>query len=148
MTSFWDSAAREDICRRVEQLTPDAAAQWGKFTAPKMLAHLNDAMRMASGDLAVAPKNTPLRFWPLKQLVIYVLPFPKGAPTAPELLARCDASDLKAEQAAFRGLADRVAAKSADEAWPPHPAFGMLTHNAWGVLAWRHADHHLRQFGV
>ena len=92
MTSFWDSDAREDICRRVERLTPDAAAQWGKFTAPKMLAHLNDAMRMASGELAVAPRNTPLRFWPLKQLVIYVLPFPKGAPTAPELLARGDAA--------------------------------------------------------
>src|SRR5690242_8012845 len=99
MTSFWDSGAREDICRRVEQLTPAATAQWGKFTATKMLAHLNDALRMASGELPVAPKNMPLRYWPIKQLVIYVLPFPKGAPTAPELLARGDAVDLTSEQA-------------------------------------------------
>ena len=148
MPSFWEADAREDICRRVERLTPDAAAQWGKFTPSKMLAHLNDALRMASGDLPVAPRNTPLRFWPIKQLVIYVLPFPKSVPTAPELLARCDVAELKIEQSAFRGLANRVAAKSAGEAWPSHPAFGTLTHNAWGVLAWRHADHHLRQFGV
>ena len=29
-----------------------------------------------------------------------------------------------------------------------HPAFGKLSPRAWGVLAWRHTDHHLRQFGV
>ena len=148
MPSFWDSDAREDICRRVERLTPDRTAQWGKFTAAKMLAHLNDALRMTSGELPVAPRNTPLRFWPIKQLVIYVLPFPKGVPTAPELLARGDAAELRTEQTAFRGLASRVAAKPPGESWPAHPAFGALSHNAWGVLAWRHADHHLRQFGL
>jgi hypothetical protein len=148
MPSFWDSDARDDICRRVERLTPEARAEWGKFTAAKMLAHLNDAMRMTSGELSVAPRNTPLRFWPVKQLVIYVLPFPKGVPTAPELLARCEAAELATELAAFRTLATRVAAKRADESWPAHPAFGALTHKAWGVLAWRHADHHLRQFGL
>ena len=35
--------------------------------------------------------------------------------------------------------ADRVA---------PHSVFGRLTHNEWGVLAAKHIDHHLRQFGV
>jgi hypothetical protein len=148
MPTFWDSAARDALCRRVEQLTPDARAQWGKFTASKMVAHLNDALRMATGDLPVAPKNLPLRFWPIKQLVIYVLPFPKSAPTAPELLARGEAAELHTEQAAFRGLASHVAAKAADETWPPHPAFGDLSHKAWGVLIWRHTDHHLRQFGL
>jgi hypothetical protein len=113
-----------------------------------MLAHLNDSLRMASGDLAVAPKNLPLRYFPIKQLVIHVLPFPKGAPTAPELLSRCDAADLKTEQSAFRALAARVASKSASESWPSHPAFGTMTHKDWGVLTWRHVNHHLRQFGV
>src|SRR5262245_61675638 len=148
MPTFWDPAARDDLCRRVERLTPDARAQWGKFTAARMLAHLNDAMRMTCGELPVAPKNLPLRFWPLKQLVIYVLPFPKSAPTAPELLVRGHAAELQTEQAAFRGLANRVAAKPADDAWPPHPAFGKLSHQARGVLVWRHTDHHLRQFGM
>jgi len=148
MPTFWDAAARDDLCRRVERLTPDATARWGKFSAPKMLAHLNDAMRMTSGDLPVAPKNLPLRYWPIKQLVIYVLPFPKGAPTAPELLARGEAAELTIEQAAFRALATRVASKPATDTWPDHPAFGTLSHKAWGVLAWRHADHHLRQFGL
>ena len=87
--SFWDAETRDDICRRVERLTPTSKAQWGKFNVTEMLAHLNDAMRMAIGELPVAPKNLPIRYFPLKQLVVYVLPFPKSAPTAPELLARC-----------------------------------------------------------
>jgi Protein of unknown function (DUF1569) len=148
MRSFWDPAAREDICQRLERLTPDAKARWGKFTVAQMVAHLNDAMRMASGELPVKSKKLPLRYWPLKQLVIYVLPFPKGAPTAPELLARCTNADLSAEQQEFRKLAESVAAKSSSDRWPEHPAFGTLTWKAWGVLAFRHADHHLRQFGV
>ena len=148
MPTFWDAAAREEFCQRVARLRPDTPARWGKFDAPQMVAHLNDAMRMASGELPIPPRKTPLRYWPIRKLVIYVLPFPKGAPTAPQLLARCEAADLATEQAAFRALAERVAAKPSTDAWPHHPAFGALTHADWGVLAYRHTDHHLRQFGV
>jgi hypothetical protein len=28
------------------------------------------------------------------------------------------------------------------------PLFGPLTGREWGALAYKHADHHLRQFGV
>ena len=31
---------------------------------------------------------------------------------------------------------------------PEHPAFGVLSHKAYGVLIARHTDHHFRQFGV
>jgi hypothetical protein len=29
-----------------------------------------------------------------------------------------------------------------------HPMFGRLTTNEWNVWGFRHADHHLRQFGL
>ena len=148
MRTFWDAATREEILRRLDKLNADAKPQWGKFNAAQMLAHLNDAMRMATGELRTAPKATPLRRWPIKQLVVYVAPWPKGAPTAPELLARCDTASFADETTAFRQMAQRVAAKPATDQWPEHPAFGALTHRAWGVLEYRHTDHHLRQFGV
>jgi hypothetical protein len=148
MRTFWDGAVREAICRRVDHLSADAVPRWGRFNAARMLAHLNDAMRMALGELPVAAKNTPLRRAVIKQLVIYVAPWPKGAPTAPELLARCDAASFRDEQARFREIARRLAAKPASDVWPEHPAFGALSHRAWGVLEFRHSDHHLRQFGV
>ena len=146
--TFWDTATRENICQRISRLTPDSKAQWGKFSAAQMVAHLNDSMRMASGELTVAPKNVPLRYFPIKQLIIYALPFPKSAPTAPELIARCDKADLTAELAEFRKNAARLATKSESDAWPAHPAFGTLSRKEWGVLTAKHANHHLKQFGV
>jgi hypothetical protein len=148
MATFWDRSTREDMCRRIGRLTAEARPQWGKFSAAQMVAHLNDAMRMATGELPVAPKKMPIRYFPLKQLILYVLPFPKSAPTAPELLARCAAADLKTEQSDFIKIAERTAAKSGGDRWPDHPAFGPLTHKAWGKLIFRHTDHHLKQFGV
>ncbi len=29
-----------------------------------------------------------------------------------------------------------------------HPFFGSMTRSSWGVLGYKHFDHHLRQFGV
>jgi hypothetical protein len=148
MATFWDRATRDDTCRRVDRLTTDSRPRWGKFTAAQMVAHLNDAMRMAIGELPVAGKNLPLRHFPLKQLFVYVLPFPKSAPTAPELLARVGTADLVLEQREFARIADRAAKRSSTDAWPDHPAFGRLSHRAWGRLIFKHTDHHLRQFGV
>jgi Protein of unknown function (DUF1569) len=148
MPTFWDRSTRDEMCRRIDRLTPEARARWGKFTPAQMVAHLNDAMRMATGELPVAPRKLPIRYFPLKQLILYVLPFPKSAPTAPELLARCEAADLRTEQAEFVRIAERTATKSASDRWPDHPAFGSMSHKAWGKLVFRHTDHHLKQFGV
>jgi hypothetical protein len=148
MKTLFDPAVREDFCQRVDRLTAESAPRWGKFTAAQMLAHLNDSLRMAIGELPTAPKKGPFRYWPLKPLVLYVLPFPKSVPTAPELLKRCATADLAAEQDTFKRLAERAASKPVTDRWPDHPAFGTLDREAWGKLGWKHTEHHLKQFGV
>ncbi len=148
MATAWDSSFRASLAERVKRLTADARPAWGKLNASGMLAHVNDSYRMALGDLYVKPKNLPIRFTPIKQLIIYVAPFPKGAPTAPELIARCDGADLAEEQQAYTGLLARLAAVTPATKLQDHPAFGRLTHRAYGVLIARHTDHHFRQFGL
>src|ERR1700681_682890 len=86
--SLADARARQELVDRLDRLSPEAKPLWGKMSAPQMLAHVSDWMRMAKGQLKAAPKKRALRFPPLKQLAIYWLPFPKGVPTAPELLSR------------------------------------------------------------
>ena len=145
---MWDPAVRSSFAERVKKLTPDTKAQWGKFTVSGMMAHLNDSYRMALGELIIPSKNLPLRYPVIKQLVIYVLPFPKGAPTAPQLLARCDKASLVEEQQAMAKMFERLAAVKPGDPLQEHPAFGVLSHDAYGVLMARHTDHHLKQFGV
>lgn len=121
--------------------------------AQQMLAHCSNAARMALGDLVVPGHRLPTRYAPLKQLLVYGFPFAKNLPTAPELLAEHGGSterpDWDSSVAEVIGLLDRLASVNpADRAWPEHPAFGKLSPRAWGVLGYKHFDHHLRQFGV
>ena len=148
MSTMWDPALRASFVERSTKLMPGTKAAWGKLSASGMLAHLNDSYRMCLGDLAVKPRSGPLRYTPIKQLVIYVLPFPKSVPTAPELLVRCDGAVLEDEKAAFTQMLERLSAIQPDAALRPHPAFGSLTYKAYGTLMGRHTEHHFRQFGL
>jgi hypothetical protein len=131
---------------RLMKLAPDAPGRWGRMSAARMLRHVANALRMATGDLVIAPRNTPLRLFPIKQLIVFVLPFPHGAPTAPDLIVK-DEVDFETERRAVGDLLGAFAKRDI-AAWPEHPAFGPLDRNQWGVLAWKHVDHHFRQFGV
>ena len=148
MGSIWEEGSRHELLTRLERLTPEAHARWGRLTCPAMLAHVNDALRMALGEVTPAAKKVPIRFFPLKQLIIYALPFPKGVPTAPMLLERCDDAVFHDEVQAFPQILDRLANRAGHTSWPSHPAFGSMSRRAWGVLGYRHVDHHFTQFGV
>jgi hypothetical protein len=147
MKSLWNDADRNEILMRIDRVADGAPARWGTLSADRMLAHLGESMKMANGEVRPKPKKLPIRFFPLKQLILYVLPFPKGAPTAPELLAGA-AAPVTALAPALRQQIDSFASKAGLKSWPEHPAFGHLTKRDWGVLTYRHLDHHLRQFGA
>lgn len=147
MKSMWNEADRATLLARLGRLRPENPGGWGKMSCPQMLVHVADGLRMTFGDLTPKSKNLILRYPPLKQLIIYWLPFPKGAPTAPELLARAP-QEWGAERADVEAQVRRFAAADDRPSWPDHPAFGSMSKRAWGVLAYRHLDHHLRQFGV
>jgi hypothetical protein len=145
--SLSDARARQELLARLERLTPDATARWGKMNAPQMLAHVADWMLMAKGELKAAAKKRPLRYPVIKQLAIYWLPFPKGVPTAPELI-RKKPVDWAIEYAAVRQHLQSFEKLDSKTMWPDHPVFGKLTSTAWNVLGYRHTDHHFRQFGI
>ena len=147
MKSLWQEPVRQEVLDRLTRLSPAHRPAWGRFTAPQMVAHVADALRMAFGDLPTASKRLPLRHPPLKQFVICWMPFPKSAPTARELVSR-PPGEWDAELAACRALVERFGREAPGRAWPAHPAFGRMSARQWGVVAYRHLDHHLRQFGV
>ena len=149
MKTIFNPADRAAIERRLQHLPTGATPRWGKFTCGQMLAHLTDAARMALGDLPIGSGGAPafLSWPPVRHAVIHWLPFPKGAPTAPELLSR-QAEPHQQEVDALLALIARVVANESAGQWARHPAFGTLTTRTWGVLVHKHIDHHLRQFGA
>ena len=101
---------------------------------------------MALGELSVPSANKrAFQVFPLKHLILYVLPFPKGAPTAPALKPS-DAGSFEEERAALLELLERIGTGPREGAGPAHPLFGPLTWREWGVATYKHTDHHLKQF--
>jgi hypothetical protein len=145
--SLWNVELQHELEARIARLTPDTPARWGRMTCPQMVVHVTDAFAMYVGELSAAGKRTPLRFAPLKHAFVYLLPIPKNVPTAPELIARVP-GEWADEVARLRRAVAAFAACRSRSGWPDHPLFGRMSCRAYGVLAYKHTDHHLRQFGV
>ena len=147
MPQIWEPGKRDEILRRLETLTLGTKPAWGKFTAARMLDHCAAAMRAGLGDFPVAAKQTPFRNWPMQKLVIYVLPWPKGSPSAPELL-RDSEPDFEEAKADLHASLKRFAAAGPAGKFADHAAFGKLSGEDWGALTYRHLNHHWKQFGL
>jgi hypothetical protein len=146
MQSLWQEWTRNEVLSRIDGVSQSSHRLWGTMTAPRMLRHLVRAMSMAVEELPTTPKKMPFRYFPLKQLVIYVLPIPNDVPTVPELLVKDDVIPIDDSRRELRRLIAKFADRSGITTWPEHPAFGELSKNGWGVLTYRHINHHLRQF--
>jgi len=145
--TLWNADSRKELMARLDKLEPDAMPLWGKMSAPQMLAHLANWSEMADGTLSTVAWSGILRKRPVRYLAIYWLPFPKGVPTAKELISR-DPTGFSEERDAVRRGIESFASRDPNRAFPEHPAFGFISPATWGVLGYRHTDHHLRQFGV
>ena len=148
MGSILNDADRTMICQRIGSVTSASAPRWGRMDAQAMLTHLRLSALMALGELPVASKSKRVfQVFPIKHLILHVVPFPKGAPTAPELLVP-DAVPVDALRSELVSLVERIGAGPREGDGPVHPLFGRLSFREWGVATYKHTDHHLRQFGV
>jgi uncharacterized protein DUF1569 len=137
-----------EICNRLRSLSVSSVRRWGSMDVTGMLQHLRLSARMALGELPVVSANKRLfQVFPLKHLILYVFPFPKGAPTASELKPVV-AESFEEERAALLELVERIATGAPESGSPAHPLFGPLTWKEWGVATYKHTDHHLKQFGA
>ena len=148
MGSILNETDRAAIVNRMRSLSTSSTRRWGTMDVTGMFKHLHLSALMALGEMDVPSANKrAFHMFPLKHLLLYVVPFPKGAPTAPKLKP-VDAASMEEERAALLELIERLGTGPSEGAGPAHPLFGPLTWREWGVVTYKHADHHLKQFGV
>jgi hypothetical protein len=148
MGSILNGDDRSKIVGRFATLSAASAGRWGSLDVVGMLQHLRLSARMTLGELPVPSSNKRVfQVFPLKHLILYVFPFPKGAPTAAELKP-ADAGSFEEERAALLNLLERIGTGPTEGTGPAHPLFGPMTWREWGVVTYKHADHHLKQFGA
>ncbi len=148
MATLLDSADRRDIVRRVNALTAAHTRRWGSMTLERMLGHLADQLRFASKELVPRGPRGPLTWPPIRWLAIVVVPWPHGRLEASAELVQTGPREFEASRAELLRLVERFPSDAAHDQLGSHPMFGRLSTHLWGLLAWRHLDHHLRQFGA
>ncbi len=150
MPSIFDPDAEAAVRGRLARLTPDATPLWGRMHAAQMLCHLVDAFRLPLGETSSPPRSTPFRFFPLRWLFVYVLPWPKGTlPTMPAF-QQTQPGKWEEDRQTWEAALTRFVAhgRKADCQWSAHPAFGALPTWEWGRMVYLHIEHHFRQFGI
>ena len=150
MMNLFDVALANQVKQRIDRLQIHSERQWGKMSVAQTIAHCAAGLEMALGE--IRPRRT------LIGRLIGSIIKPKvvgndeqlrrNSPTSRELVIRGE-RNLDAERARLCSLIDRfVSGGSSVCTTHPHPFFGPLTPVEWAVLAYKHLDHHLRQFGV
>jgi hypothetical protein len=152
MSTLFNNDVRASVTARVRRLRPDSARQWGRMTPHQMLCHSSDAFKMALRDREVAP--VPMTFKPLLKFVALTLPMQwprariKTVPEAEQGVGGTPPTEFEGDRAELLALIERFGSARAEQLCPVHPVFGSMTAELWGRWAYRHMDHHLRQFGV
>jgi hypothetical protein len=89
-----------------------------------------------------------LQYPPLNWLMIHVLPWPKGKGKSPPEFLAVRPATWSADVNALRTSIEKFGERGPQAQWPVSKVFGRISGPSWGVLEYKHLDHHLRQFGV
>ncbi len=146
MKNLFDEPARQEIISRINLLTPDSKAQWGKMSVAQMLTH-----NVIPMELALQNPKPPRQFMGriFGGMVIKKLlspePFKKNGFTPKEF--RVDTlQEFNTQKEKLLSTVERF--KRGNITDMVHPFFGYMTEDQWGLLQYKHLDHHLQQFGV
>jgi hypothetical protein len=115
------------------------------MTVDQMLWHCNQVLQTSLGDITVEPRKPPFPV-PVLKVMLLRLPWPHGAPTAPEYVA-ADAKAFEDERGRCIALIDRFIARDVGDSFSP-AVFGPLTGHEWSRLQAKHLEHHLKQFSA
>ncbi len=149
MTTLFDDAAYAAMVTRVTSFSQTATRQWGRMTHAQMLEHLARALDMAVGR---GPQRQVwlgrLIGWMVRKPFLGPKPFAKNGPTGPDFIVKHEPNFDAAKARVLRVLQEFQALGASGVNGNVHAFFGSMTGDEWGVIQWKHFDHHLRQFGA
>ena len=148
MNSVFETATREELIKRINSLSDTNKAQWGKMNAFQMVKHCAQCDDMFLGKIKIK-RVLIVRLigkMLMKKVLKNDLPFGKNSPTAPVLITTNDSGDIEQQKKEWISRIEQYANYLNPDF--VHPFFGPMKKDQVGYFVYKHADHHLRQFGV
>ncbi len=144
---------KNELIPLLKSLQPGQKGRWGKMDAQQMVEHLRDVCKVANGKIILPLVNTdPARLERDRAFIMTELPFRENTrvPVMPEeprahKYTSIDEAITKLQPE----LEDVFTVYAGDPAKTTHnPMFGELNYEQQVNLLYKHATHHLRQFGL
>jgi hypothetical protein len=143
---------RTKLVSLLQKLKNDEPARWGKMNVQQMIEHFTDVMMSASGKIKL-PIVTPADKLPrLREFMFSEKPFKENT-KSPVLAEEPVPLKKHTKEAAIGKLKEELiyffeAFEKAPGLKTINPVFGELDFDANIQLLYKHALHHLKQFGI
>jgi hypothetical protein len=146
MKTVFDKTTRDELINRINTLNETNKAQWGKMNVYQMMKHC-----ILWEEWVLGKKKYKRVFigrfigkMVLKNILKDENPLMRNSPTLPELRVRENKGDITSERTKWISLIKDYEYFSNPDFI--HSFFGKMTKEQIGYLAYKHTDHHLRQF--
>ena len=149
MLSLFEKEPYFEIVNRLNQLTPETKALWGKMNVAQMLAHCTEPFRVPLNSKKTSRSLMGLVFGGMaKKMILGETPYKKSLPTSKSFIIKDDRDFFLEKQNLMTVMAKFYSGGPNNLATYSHPFLGNLTGEQWGISMHKHLDHHLQQFGV
>lgn len=150
MKSIFDSEIRQELICRIESLTEENASLWGKMNIYQMIKHCSYWDNWMLGiNKPIYKQNFIGKIFgkmALNKMTKNDSPLDKNVPTDKEFKFNSDAYDIEPEKQKWIKLINQYPEYNNPNFI--HVFFGKMTKEQVGILAYKHTDHHLRQFNA
>jgi hypothetical protein len=145
MKTLFDKATADELIQRISKLDENSKAQWGKMTVYQMMKHCTMWDELLTGERKSKRMFLGRLFGKmvLKNMLKDEKQMARNAPTVPGYSIK-DHGDVLAEKKKWLTMMEKYPRFSNVDF--VHPFFGKMTKEQLGYLAYKHIDHHLRQF--
>ncbi|HTA63341.1 MAG TPA: DUF1569 domain-containing protein [Bacteroidia bacterium] len=149
MKTIFDKEAYNEISTRLNNLKSESKAQWGIMKPAQMMAHCGEALKTASGEVKRPRIFIGYILGPVfKNMMTNDVPYKHSIRTDPHFIIS-DERDFATEKEKLSTALKHFSEGGEKNATThTHPFFGDFKQKDWGVIVYKHLDHHLKQFGL
>lgn len=148
MKSIFEQSTIDELTTRINSLNTSSKRQWGTMDVFEMVKHCTMCDDMYLGNIKLKRSFFGRLLGPsvLKKLTKDTTPFGKGSPTSAAINTKGQSGDLEQQKKEWVKRLNAYAHFNNHNF--VHTFFGAMNKDQVGVIAYKHSDHHLRQFGA
>jgi Protein of unknown function (DUF1569) len=147
MKTIFNNSEREELIHRIKSLSENSTAKWGKMDVSRMVRHciMWEEVTQRKRKIKKTLPGMLLGKVFLKKIIKDESPLPQSLPSIEELkVSKPVNNNLEQEKMKWISLINEYPQLSGQTLRLPF--FGDVKKEQAGIVAYKHTDHHLRQF--